>query len=87
MKEFFATDKTMHFMGSLIATVFFYKTLEDPLQVDADRSRVYAAGATLALGISKELYDRSRPGKRFSWRDLLVDVLGIAGGWIIASQP
>ena len=34
-----------------------------------------AAGVTLSVGVSKELYDRAQ-GRFFSWRDLTADVAG-----------
>jgi len=85
--KIFAIDKAQHFMGSLISTVFFFKIFEDPLQISADQSKIYACGITLSLGISKELYDRSHPDNRFSWKDLIADLAGITCGLIIANQP
>lgn len=36
-----------------------------------------AAGVTLLIGISKEIYDSTQPGNKFDWDDLMADILGI----------
>ena len=74
-------------MGSLISTVLFYKIFQDPLQMDKSKSKVFAVGITLGLGISKELYDSSQTKGIFSWKDLLANVAGITVGLILVNQP
>jgi uncharacterized protein YfiM (DUF2279 family) len=80
-------DKAQHFMGSMISTVLFYKIFQDPLQMENSSSKVLAVGITLGLGISKEIYDSSKSKGRFSWRDLLADMAGIAVGLVLVNQP
>lgn len=38
---------------------------------------------TLVIGIAKEVYDSTRPGNFFDWKDLLFDCLGIGLAMII----
>ena len=85
--KFKAPDKAQHFMGSLISTILIYKICREPLDFQDRNSKIFSAGITLGLGISKEIYDHSRTRGMFSWRDLLADLAGIGVGFILINQP
>jgi putative lipoprotein len=85
--RFLAADKAKHFTASLISTVFLYKIFEKGLSIDQQEGKIYSFSLTISLGLSKEIYDKSRPGNYFSWKDLLADAAGIAAGLILINQP
>lgn len=85
--NFFGPDKAKHFLVSMILTVFLYKTSEVNLNLNDSESRILAGGFTLTLGISKEIWDKSKPENHFSWKDLATDILGICTGLMIINQP
>ncbi|HKW51201.1 MAG TPA: hypothetical protein VJQ53_05640, partial [Candidatus Eisenbacteria bacterium] len=74
-----AADKEIHFAGCLaIAT---------SLRA-ASRSGGESFGASVGIGVLKEIYDATlkprRKGRGASWKDLAADVLGAAAGIAIA---
>jgi len=85
--KFIAPDKAKHFTASMISTVFFYKIFENGFNVSERESKIYSLSFTIGLGLSKELYDNSRPNNYFSWKDLLADAAGIAAGFVLINQP
>jgi uncharacterized protein YfiM (DUF2279 family) len=71
-------DKLDHALASAgLAAAQFY-ILHQEFEISDNRSRLIAAGSTLAIGIAKEIYDKvSRRGTP-SWKDLLADLAGAA---------
>lgn len=72
----FGPDKAKHAAGSFIIFTSAYTLTDD---FGDRRAAVSAGGATVSLGLLKELYDWKTKG-RFSWRDLLWDGVGLALG-------
>jgi len=85
--KYLGPDKSKHFTASMISSVFFYRIFENQLKVDDSQGKIYSISFTLSLGVAKELYDKSRPGNYFSWKDILADLTGIAVGVILINQP
>lgn len=79
-------DKVLHAAGSLLLTLSAQYVLTDKLDLSNARALPVAAGATLALGVLKEVADSRRPvGPLFSWRDLAADAAGVALGALVAA--
>ena len=85
------TDKYLHAGASAI--IASGVTL---LAADSPNRLWYGIGASVAVGVAKELVDRREPGNRFSSKDVLADVLGaVAGAYltdrmlrpVVARQP
>lgn len=70
-----APDKLQHFGMSFAATSFAYGAARFAL--DREPATLAAAGAALAAGVGKEIFDL-RAGRAFSARDLLWDAAGVA---------
>lgn len=78
-----APDKGLHLLGSMMVTIAGTKTLQQNLNFSKHNGMKWAVGFTFSLGVSKELWDSTRPHNIFSWKDLCADVLGIAVGGLI----
>ena len=83
--RYFAPDKAKHFMAGMIATIFIYQSFKN--QLTPKENRYLAGGATVSLGVLKEIYDKSKPENHFSWKDLLADALGMGMGFVLVNQP
>lgn len=70
----FGRDKLYHFVGSAVIQGAGH-ALGRAVGLDYREAAWTAAGTTLTVGVSKELYDRAQ-GRFFSWRDLTADVAG-----------
>ncbi|MEO0094210.1 MAG: hypothetical protein ABIK67_08170 [candidate division WOR-3 bacterium] len=81
--HWFAIDKVYHLVVSFSLVGSGYHLLANRIGVKEPYSTVGSVGGTLALGITKEFYDAARPEDRFSYRDLLYDLLGIAIGYFV----
>jgi uncharacterized protein YfiM (DUF2279 family) len=79
-----ARDKALHFAISAVVQGTTHSVLR--ANGFAYREAAWTAGATtLAVGISKELWDR-RAGRIFSWKDLAADGLGGGTGAVLMAQ-
>ncbi len=79
-----ARDKALHFGVSLVVQGATHSVLR--ANGFAYREAAWTAGATtLAMGMSKELWDR-RAGKAFSWKDLAADGVGGGTGAVLMAQ-
>ncbi len=74
--DWFGTDKGLHLLGSMMLTVAASKTLQRN-DFTFKKSRIFAGGFTLTVGIGKETYDATQKGNHFSLKDLLADGAGI----------
>jgi uncharacterized protein YfiM (DUF2279 family) len=81
--EWLAIDKVQHFAMAYGSAMFGYGLLRGADVSHRDAQAAALAGS-LALGIGKELFDRSRGGP-FSLRDLAWDALGTAAAWGLLS--
>jgi putative lipoprotein len=77
-------DKTQHVIGSTIMSIFFIKTFQKQGN-STELSTYKGVSITLAVGITKEIFDSKDPNNKFSWKDLLADIIGTSLGVGIAS--
>lgn len=75
-----APDKGLHLLGSMMLTVAGTKTLQQNFGFKYHTGMRWAMGFTFSLGVSKELWDSTKPHNIFSWKDLSADVVGILLG-------
>jgi uncharacterized protein YfiM (DUF2279 family) len=80
-----AQDKLEHLGASAFFSGVCYSICRDFYHNRKGPSLYFSASFTLGLGICKEVYDRNKPGGRFSHKDLAVDVVGIGLGLLIAT--
>ncbi|MDQ7040239.1 MAG: hypothetical protein Q9M35_04805 [Rhodothermus sp.] len=81
-----AYDKVQHMTFSFLWTLGSQYTLEQKVGWRRGRALPVAVGTTVVVGMAKELYDwKVGPRRRFSYRDLVADGLGIvlAVGFIL----
>ncbi len=72
-------DKVLHAAGSFLLTLSAQYVLTSKLDASEDGALPIAAGATLSLGLAKEVADSRRPVRPFfSTRDLVADAVGVA---------
>jgi len=81
--KWFALDKVYHFLVSFSLVGSGYHLLANRIGMKESYATSASIGGTLALGISKEIFDNSRPDDRFSYRDLIYDILGITIGYFV----
>jgi uncharacterized protein YfiM (DUF2279 family) len=74
-----AVDKVQHFAMAYGAAMFGYGILRGA-EIEHEDAQTAALAGSLALGVSKELFDRSRGGP-FSLKDLAWDALGTLAAW------
>lgn len=79
----FAPDKGLHFLGSMMLTIASAKTLEQHFNFKRKKSLKFAVGFTVSLGIAKELNDARQKNNFFSWKDLTADCFGMILGRLI----
>jgi len=75
-----APDKGYHFLGSFMITVGGAQLLMRASEQEKQQSVIMGAGFSFTLGLSKEIYDSTRRGNRFSYKDLLANLAGIFAG-------
>jgi uncharacterized protein YfiM (DUF2279 family) len=72
-------DKALHAGGSFLMTLSGQYLLTDKTGLSNGEALPLAAGATLSLGLLKEILDSRRAVRpHFSWRDLAADAAGVA---------
>jgi uncharacterized protein YfiM (DUF2279 family) len=81
-----AWDKVEHFGISAYLSAISYKIYHDFYHNRKEASLYFSSGLTFSLGLGKEVYDEKRPNGKFSYRDLVADVLGIGVGLWIATR-
>jgi uncharacterized protein YfiM (DUF2279 family) len=81
-----APDKGLHLVGSAILMIGSAKSLQRFAGYGRSRSMNWSFGFTFSLGIGKEIYDRTRPGNLFSYKDLTADILGCCIGCILVNM-
>ena len=80
------SDKVAHLTLSLFISAISYKIYHDNYYNDKDSSILFSSGFTLSLGLGKEFYDRKRPNNKFSYKDLIADIIGISLGLVLATN-
>ncbi|MDP3024645.1 MAG: hypothetical protein Q8O10_03830 [candidate division Zixibacteria bacterium] len=79
-------DKAGHLLISAFLAGSSYSIYYKSFDNDKKSSIYFASVFTLSLGAGKEISDMKKPKDRFSYKDLVFDVLGISAGILIASQ-
>jgi len=75
--RWFAMDKLKHFSTSFYLTTTLFYGQNRIFDVKSDQANLNAAGLTISLGVLKEIRDLKQKENYFSWRDLVVDILGV----------
>ena len=81
-----AWDKVEHFGVSAYLSAISYKIYHDFYHNRKKSSLYFSSGLTIGLDLGKEIYDKKRPTGKFSYKDLVADVLGIGLGLWIATR-
>lgn len=81
--EILALDKVAHFVACWLMVCVAVILLNGALGVDVGAARVVAFLAAVAVGVAKELWDKSRGGV-FDLGDLLADALGAGAGVLMS---
>jgi uncharacterized protein YfiM (DUF2279 family) len=79
-------DKAGHFLISGFLAGSSYSIYHQSFNKDKKSSIYFASIFTLSLGVGKELSDMRKPKDKFSYKDLIYDILGISAGLFIASH-
>lgn len=84
--KWWGKDKAGHFLVSAFLAGVCHNIYQNELQNKKDHSLYFSTGFTFSLGLGKEIYDQTRPQKRFSYKDLIYDLLGIGVGLLIVTR-
>lgn len=79
-------DKAGHFLISGFLAGSSYAVYHQSFNNDKKSSIYFASIFSLSVGTGKELSDMRKPRDKFSYKDIIFDVLGISAGILIASQ-
>lgn len=79
-------DKFDHLLVSagLVASQFYL--LHQEFDWKTAKSRQFAVGSTLAIGLAKEIYDHASRRGTPSWKDLLADAVGIGVAFVLVTK-
>jgi putative lipoprotein len=84
--RWWAKDKLQHLGISAFLSGVSYD-ISRRFYRNTEESSIYVSVSfTLTMGLGKEFYDRRSPGGRFSFKDLVADLTGIALGLLIATR-
>ncbi len=81
-----AWDKLEHFGVSAYLSAISYNIYHDFYHNRTESSLYFSGGLTFGLGLGKEIYDEKRPNGKFSYKDLVADILGIGLGLWVATR-
>jgi putative lipoprotein len=81
-----AWDKVEHFGVSAYLSAISYKIYHDFYHNHKESSLYFSFSLTFSLGLGKEVYDQRRPNGKFSYKDLVADILGVGFGLWIATR-
>ena len=84
--KWWGRDKAKHFLVSAFLAGACYKICHDEFHNKDEPSLCFSAGFTFSLGLAKEIHDETNPPKRFSYKDLVYDLLGIGVGLLIVTR-
>lgn len=79
-------DKYKHFLLSGFWSGFSYLLCHRHFEYSEGESSLISGGIVLSLGVTKEIRDGFQPDNRFSYKDLLFNVVGIGCGLFLASR-
>ena len=78
-----SVDKLQHLIISSHLTLLSYKIAHESYHNTPAASRIESVGLVLSIGLGKEFRDSRKPIRKFSYKDLVADALGVALGLII----
>ena len=81
-----AQDKLEHLVVSAFFSGVTYSACRDFYNNNKESSLCFSASFTLGLGLCKEMYDKRKPQGRFSYKDLVADLVGVGLGLLIATR-
>ncbi len=81
-----AWDKVEHLGISAFLSATSYKIYHDFYHNHKKPSLYFSSSLTFSLGLGKEVYDQKKPNGKFSYKDLVADILGIGLGLLIATR-
>jgi uncharacterized protein YfiM (DUF2279 family) len=81
-----AWDKVEHLGISAYLSIVSYKIYHDFYHNRKEPSLYFSSGLSFSLGLGKEVYDEKKPDGKFSYKDLVADILGIGLGLWIATR-
>jgi len=84
--KWLAWDKAGHFLISGFLAGSSYSIYHQSFNNDRESSIYFASIFSLSIGVGKEISDMKKPKDKFSYKDVIFDVLGISAGILIASQ-
>jgi len=84
--KWFARDKAEHLVVSTFLSGVSYSVFRDFYCNREESSLYFSAILTFGAGLGKEFYDGRTPQGKFSYKDIVADVLGIALGILIATR-
>jgi len=84
--KWWGRDKAKHFLVSAFLTGACYRICHDEFHNKEEPSLYFSAGFTFSLGLGKEIRDQTKPQKRFSYKDLVYDLMGIGVGLLIVTR-
>ncbi len=84
--KWLAWDKAEHLGVSALFSGTLYSVFHDFYNNDRKSSIYLSSSLTFSLGLGKEFYDRRTPRNKFSYKDLVADILGIGIGLLIATR-
>lgn len=79
-------DKCRHFLLCGFWSAFGYLVCHRHLEYSEKKSLLLSGGAVFSSGVTKEIRDALQPDNRFSYKDLIFDVVGVGCGLFIASR-
>lgn len=79
-------DKAGHFLISGFLAGSSYSIYHQSFNNDKESSIYFASIFSLSIGVGKEISDMRKPKDKFSYKDLIFDILGISAGLFIASH-
>ena len=79
-------DKAEHFLISGFLAGSSYSIYHKSFDNDNKSSIYFASIFSLSIGVGKEISDMRTPKDKFSYKDLIFDILGISAGLFIASH-
>ena len=84
--KWLAWDKAEHLGVSAFLSGVSYSVFRDFYHNRKESSIYFSAILTFSAGLGKEFYDKKTPKGRFSYKDLVADILGIGLGLWIATR-
>jgi uncharacterized protein YfiM (DUF2279 family) len=79
-------DKCKHFLLCGFWSAFGYLLCHRHFDCSQEKSLLISGGAVFSSGVTKEIRDSFQPDNRFSYKDLVFDVVGVGCGLFIASR-